>query len=109
MDRVTFIFVFLTAISGVAAANEQVTIGTERQVRTAPPHGPLNIFVGKKTGVLSPGTDVEVLDKKTYGGFSGAHVWYKVKPTNPIMGAVKEGWLYGGIEGNSSAVQMQKQ
>ena len=65
-------------------------------LRTEPPHGLLNLFVGQEFYTLKSGIDFEVLDVRKYGGFSGSHLWYKIRPKD-----TKSGWVYGGIEGQT--------
>ena len=65
--------------------------------RTAPPSGPLNLFVGKQVDTLQPGAEVSVIGSKSYGGFGGSHVWLEVQPTTPAASSGSSPlWIYGG-------------
>jgi hypothetical protein len=81
------------------------TIVSSSPVRDAPPHGLFNLFIGKEVESTVQNTEVKIIGKKTYGGFSGANIWYQVKPVNEMQ-ADKERplWIYGGIEGESQQV-----
>ena len=87
---------------------EGVVTSTSR-LREAPPHGPFNLFVGKSTETITEGSQVEILDKKTYSGFSGTHVWYKIRPTEQQRNELTTpAWIYGGVEGKDSQVELEK-
>lgn len=48
---------------------------------------------------------MRIIGKKTYGGFSGANVWYQVESVNDLKASDDRPlWIYGGIEGESQKV-----
>lgn len=85
-----------TAFNPAVAAEVRLT--ADAAARTAPPHGPLNLFVGEKLFEFKKGSVVEVVGRKAYGGFSGSQVWLEVLPratTNPTT-QQKTVWVLGG-------------
>ncbi|MDH4265874.1 MAG: hypothetical protein OEW45_09580 [Deltaproteobacteria bacterium] len=93
---------------GVVSFNAvgQATIASED--REAPPYGPFNLFVGKEIKKIEQGTELRIVGKKTYSGFSGTHVWYQIQPLE------KQGdqpytasWVYGGVEGKTPQVKLE--
>ena len=94
---------------GVVSFQAEGVVTTQSQVREAPPHGPFNLFVGKPIKSIDDGSQIEIIGKKTYSGFSGTHVWYQIEPieeredesTTPL-------WIYGGVEGKNSQVELEK-
>jgi len=78
-------------------------------VREAPPYGPFNLFIGKKMESVDKGTKVEIVDKKTYSGFDGTHVWYQIEPLERQPGKQPTRvWIYGGVEGKDPQVKLEK-
>ncbi len=59
-------------------SSNQVRLITPVTARTAPPHGPLNLFVGDRLFELQQGDVVDVVGRKSYGGFTGAQIWLEV-------------------------------
>lgn len=89
----------LTEPSTPPAEKTQFLLGAQTVARTAPPHGPMNLLVGEKIKDVPKGTELTVLGKKTYGGFSGSHVWLEVEPSVQAPSSVKEKyWVYGGVQ-----------
>lgn len=89
-------------------------------IRDAPPHGLLNLFVGKEINKIAPGMELEIIGKKTYPGFSGTHVWYQLSPL--ITNSPSEQkpdlrirdfknqsskWIYGGVEDHNEFVTIR--
>lgn len=94
---------------GVIPFSAEGVVSSPVQVREAPPYGLLNLFVGKGIKTIPQGEKINILGKKTYAGFSGAHVWYQVGLVD------KQGsdqmtirWVYGGVEGQDSPIQLEK-
>ena len=110
-----FISVFVFFASGFAGAGEldrgaipfkaEGTIITTSPVRDAPPHGPLNLFVGKEIKSTEQNTTVKIIGKKNYGGFSGTNIWYQVESVNGLE-ATKDRplWVFGGTEGKAQQI-----
>jgi len=83
-------------------------VQTDTEIRTVPPYGPLNLFVGKDVAKLPKGSKVDILEKKTYGGFGGAIIWYKVAPKKEAgIEYTQPGWIYGGTEGSNQGVSLE--
>ena len=74
--------------------------------RTSPPSGPLNAFVGEKAATLPKGAEVEVLGRKTYGGFGGNNVWLQVRPSMTAASAPNAStvWIYGGKQSGTEVI-----
>jgi hypothetical protein len=79
----------------------------QAQAREAPPYGPFNLFIGKKILRLDKGTEVKIIGKKTYSGFEGTHTWYAIEPLTTGKEPAGPLWLYGGVEGEQSAIQLR--
>lgn len=81
------------------------------EVRSAPPHGPFDLLIGEELiadKVLGEGKEVRVLDSRTYGGFSGLHVWYRVDhPEDRTLDVdlPEEIWIYGGVLDKAETVE----
>lgn len=61
-----------------ALGSTRLRVTSPAVARTAPPYGPLNLFVGDRVFNVKEGEVVEVVERKTYGGFSGSQVWLRV-------------------------------
>lgn len=74
--------------------------------RSAPPSGPLNIFVGEKVQALPKGAEVGVLGRKTYGAFGGTNVWLQVQPPRASASSAQPApiWIYGVVQEGTSVV-----
>ncbi|GLT18791.1 hypothetical protein GCM10007938_25720 [Vibrio zhanjiangensis] len=76
-------------------------------IRSAPPHGLFNLFVGKEIESTVLNEQVKIIGKKTYGGFSGTNVWYQVESVNDLETSdIGPLWIYGGVEGKSDSIQV---
>ena len=85
--------------------NATGTIVSTSPVRDAPPHGLFNLFVGREVEGTVQNSQVKIIGKKTYGGFSGVNVWYQVESVNDLKASDDRPlWIYGGIEGKSQQV-----
>lgn len=83
--------------TGNPAVAAEVRLVVDATARTAPPHGPLNLFVGDKVFNFKKGSVVEVVGRKTYGGFSGAEVWLEVLPATEAAALPRKTvWVHGG-------------
>ena len=89
---------------GVVPFKAEGTVRSQSQIRAAPPHGPLNLFVGKQIETIEPGDKLKIIGKKTYGGFSGAHIWYQIEPSEQQNQPATHRWVYGGVEGKDPQV-----
>ncbi len=65
-------------VLGTADLSTQVRLITPATARTDPPHGPFNLFVGDRLFDLKQGDVVNVVGRKSYGGFTGAQIWLEV-------------------------------
>ena len=85
----------MTSASVWEAAAVQLSLPTT--ARAAPPYGPLNLFVGDKLYSFKEGTIVEVVGRKSYGGFSGSQMWLEVVPVGTdTTSPRKPVWILGG-------------
>ena len=83
---------------------------TTSPIRKAPPHGLLNLFLGKEVESTIQGSTVKIIGKKTYGGFSGVNVWYQLEAANELTATIVQPlWVYGGIEGDLPLIKIQNQ
>jgi hypothetical protein len=81
---------------------------TASEAREAPPYGPFNLFVGKEIKKIEQGTELKIVGKKTYSGFSGTHVWYQIQPIEKQRDQPSTAsWVYGGVEGKSPQVKLE--
>lgn len=104
MKRTFILVLVLALVSGplLAQPNVDARLKTHAELHEKPPHGPLNVLVGKTLDTLPKGEAVVVTGKKAYGGFSGRQVWYEVE-TN-----TQKGWIYGGVEGRNTVLTRER-
>ena len=102
------------AVFSVHAQDSYVAvIATESpEVRSAPPHGPFDLLIGDELvaeKVFGEGKEVNVVDSRTYGGFSGLHVWYRVDhpEDRQDVDLPEEIWIYGGVLDKAETVERQ--
>jgi hypothetical protein len=94
---------------GAATFQAEGRVTDTAHVREAPPYGPFNLFIGGTMGSVDKGTEVKIIDKKTYSGFDGTHVWYQIEPLERQAGKEPtRGWIYGGVEGKDPQVKLEK-
>ena len=86
---------------GAIPFSAKATVQTESILRDSPPHGFLNLFVGKEVEQLPVGEEVLIVGKRTYGGFSGRQVWYQIDSN-----VTANVWVFGGTEGFSSNLDL---
>ncbi|EKO3482283.1 hypothetical protein M0358_002385 [Vibrio fluvialis] len=85
--------------------NAVATLLSNTPIKDAPPHGLFNLFVGQTIENTTQDIQVQVIGKKTYGGFDGVNVWYQVKPIDNLKSVEgKPLWIYGGVEGKGQQV-----
>lgn len=84
----------------------RIVLTETAEARSAPPSGPLNIFVGQRVESLPKGAEVEVLGRKTYGAFGGRNVWLEVQPprTSASSSQPSTVWIYGGVQAGENIV-----
>lgn len=76
-------------------------IGPDTEIRTFPPYGPFDLFVGERLEPdINSDTRVFILDQRIYYGFSGPHIWYRFTVPNSDY----TGWANGGLEGHQIRV-----
>ena len=78
-----------------------VADGAHVEIRTAPPHGPFNLFRGDRAdenGVVEPGSCIVILSERTFNGFQGVHVWYEIGPVDAESEVSQGWWLYAGVK-----------
>ena len=93
---------------GVVPFNAAGAVWISSEVREAPPHGPFNLLVGKEIRKIDQGTEVNIMGKKTYSGFSGTHVWYQIEPVQAQAAQPSTAWwVYGGVEGRATHVKLE--
>ena len=90
-------------LSGVGQASAQSPIGVvekpDVEIRTAPPHGPLNLLRGEPVETdLTRGDCVVILSERSFNGFRGAHVWYEIGPVGEDSDVGQGWWLYAGVK-----------
>jgi hypothetical protein len=77
------------------------------KVYSAPPSGPLNVFLGKEIVTLRPGQTVSIVGMRSYPGLSRASIWYQIQPTNLRDRNLSESWwVYGGEKGGKSPIRI---
>lgn len=114
MKLLTFVIILLfsTLINaqqldkGAYPFNAIGKVTEELPIRKAPPHGFLNLFLGKKIKTLNKDTEVEIIGIKMYGGFKGTHIWYQLINTDASENEnVAPWWIYAGekIKGEHSS------
>lgn len=76
------------------------------QIRLDPPHGPLNVVLGKIIKEVPAGTELNITGKRSYPGVKSPSVWYRVEfPSSPEKGMqIEIGWVYGGEEGATKPI-----
>lgn len=85
------------------------TIVTASPIREAPPHGVFNLLLGRKIESTIQNSKVKIIGKKSYGGFSGANVWYQVESVNNLTTSKEQPlWIYGGVEGQQQQIQINQ-
>jgi len=93
---------------GVVPFKAVAEVRTSSEAREAPPYGPFNLLVGKEITKIEPGMEVKIVGKKTYNGFSGAHVWYQIEPVKKQVDQPSTAWwVYGGVEGKPPHVKLE--
>jgi hypothetical protein len=100
----------LTALAQPSAPSSvilpKVVLTEPADARSAPPSGPLNVFVGQKVKSLPKGAEVEVVGRKTYGAFGGTNVWLEVQPPRAATSGSRSSpvWIYGGVQEGTNVV-----
>lgn len=95
--------------SGAVAYKASGVFTTNSSIRESPPHGFLNLFVGKTIKKSQKDTEINIIGKKTYGGFSGTNVWYQIESTKESTATYGQSlWVYGGVEGKKLEVKITK-
>jgi hypothetical protein len=84
----------------------KVVLTESAEARSAPPSGPLNVFVGQKVTSLPKGAEVEVISRRSYGAFGGTNVWLEVQPPRTAASSshAPPVWIYGGVQASTSVV-----
>lgn len=78
-------------------------------IRDAPPHGPLSLFKGNVIRSTQLNEEVQIIGKKTYGGFEALHVWYQIIQMGDHRPATNQfWWVYGGKEGSAPQIEIRR-
>ena len=106
MKTLSFVVLAISVVGSYAFAQSTdeetsfptAVIGPETEIRTFPPYGPFDLFIGERLNLeINDPTRVRILDQKIYHGFSGPHIWYKFT----VPGTNNAGWANGGLEGGT--------